>query len=459
MSKFGLVSGIMADVTQTRYAKSGPVHIAYHVQGDAGLDLLWIFGGAIPLEATLEEPRITRFRDRLASFTRLVSYDRRGVGLSDPVASWDSVTLEERAADALAVLDAIGSERAAVLATDYTSGSIAIILAATYPSRVSSLVLNNPTPRIMAAPDYPWGISPEDVVSLADGMRRAIESGDSGSIGLFVPGAVDDRLIDWWVRSVRRGMRPGSVDKAARMIFAADVREVLHIVQAPTLIIHDVGNETWKFQEHARYAEERIPGARRVELPGSHVHVYASDLADRFLDEIEAFLTGVRRGPEPDRVLATVLFTDIVGSTAHAASMGDRAWRALLDDHDAMVRRQLDRFAGSEIDTTGDGFLASFHGPAQAIRCAVSIRNGAGQLGIGIRAGVHTGEVELRGQGIGGIAVHIGARVSALAGDGEVLVSSTVKDLVVGSGIEFDERGSHQLKGVPGEWRLFAVKE
>jgi class 3 adenylate cyclase len=243
------------------------------------------------------------------------------------------------------------------------------------------------------------------------------------------------------------------------MILATDVREALHVVQAPTLIVHDVGNETWKFEEHARYAEERIPGARRVELPGSHVYVYASDVADPFLDRVEVFLTGVRRGPDPDRVLATVLFTDIVGSTAHVASMGDRAWRTLLEDHDAMVRRQLDRFAGREIDTTGDGFLASFHGPAQAIRCALSIRNGAGQLGIAVRAGVHTGEVELRGEDIGGIAVHIGARVSALAGDGEVLVSSTVKDLVVGSGIEFDERGSHELKGVPGEWRLYAVKE
>ena len=356
--------------------------------------------------------------------------------------------------DVRAVMDTVGSERAALLGYS-EGGPMCALFAATYPARTTALITIGSYARRTRTPDYPWAPTLDELRQFMERCRR--EWG--GPVGLdqrWPSAAQDERVRQWWARLLRMGSSPGATVALLQMNAEMDVRHVLPAVRVPTLILHSVGDQTLAIAG-SRYLAERIPGAKFVELPGSD-HIPWGEDADAILDEIEEFLTGVRHGPEPDRVLATVLFTDIVGSTEKAAALGDRRWRDLLEGHHDLVRRELGRFRGREIDTTGDGFLATFDGPARGVRCARAVTEGVRALGLEVRAGLHTGEVEILDDRVSGLAVHIGARVAAAAGPGEVLVSSTVKDLVAGSGLHFQDRGLQTLKGVPGEWRLFAVE-
>jgi pimeloyl-ACP methyl ester carboxylesterase len=439
-------------IPETRYAKSGEVNIAYQVIGEGPRDLVLVPGWVSNLEVFWEEPSLARFLRRLASFSRLILFDKRGTGLSDRVT--DLPNLETRMDDVRAVMDKVGSERAALLGYS-EGGPMCALFAATYPARTSALIMVGSYARRTWAPDYPWGPTPEQHQEFFAKCERDW----GGPVGLEQRGpsvAHDDRFRQWWARLLRMGASPGANLALLRMNAEMDVRHVLPTIRAPTLILHSVGDRALDARG-SRSMAQQIPGAKYVELPGNDHLPWLSD-SDAILDEVEEFLTGVRHGPEPDRVLATVMFTDIVGATERAAALGDRRWRDLLNAHHALVRRELARFRGHEEDTAGDGFLASFDGPARAIRCACAVSDGARQQGLEIRAGLHTGECELIGDKVGGIAVHIGARVAASAAPGEVLVSSTVKDLVAGSGLRFSDRGVHTLKGVPGQWRLFAVE-
>ena len=436
---------------ETRYARSGDVHIAYQVVGDGPLDLVHIPGFVSHLSHAWEEPSLARFYRRLASFSRLILLDKRGTGLSDRVT--DVATLEQRIDDVRAVMDAVGSERAALFSVS-EGGPMSLLFAAAYPERTSALVLYGSGARFLWAPDYTWTSTSEQweenfkLIAERWGAPHNLEGWARSRAG-------DHRFREWLATFQRLGASPGAVIALWRMNMAIDVRPILPAVRAPTLLLHRVGDAAIPV-EHSRYMAERIPSVKYVELPGED-HLWWTGDADAILDEVEEFLTGARHAVEVDRVLATVLFTDIVGSTERAASLGDRRWRELLDAHHAVVRRELARYRGREVHTVGDGFLATFDGPARAVRCAGAISDTVRQLGIEVRAGLHTGEIELMGNDVGGIAVHLGARVAAEARPGEVLVSSTVKDLVAGSGLEFDDRGAHILKGVPGEWRLFAA--
>jgi pimeloyl-ACP methyl ester carboxylesterase len=436
----------------TRYARSGDVNIAYQVVGDAPRDLVLVPGWVSNIEVFWEEPACARFLQRLASFTRLILFDKRGTGLSDRVS--DMPNLETRMDDVRAVMDTVGSGRAALLGNS-EGGPMCALFAATYPARTTALIAAGSYARRTWAPDYPWGPTTEQRQKFIERCQR--EWG--GPVGLderWPSAARDERVRTWWARLLRMGASPGACVALLQMNDEMDVRHVLPAVRVPTLVLHSVGDQALDVRG-SRYMAERIPGAKYVELPGSD-HIPWGEDADAILDEIEEFLTGVRHGPEPDRVLATVLFTDIVGATEKAATLGDRRWRDLLEGHHAVVRRELGRFRGREVDTAGDGFLATFDGPARAVRCATAVRDGVRGLGLDIRAGLHTGECEVMGEKLGGMAVHIGARVAAAAGPGEVLVSSTVKDLVAGSGLRFQDRGLKTLKGVPGEWHLFALE-
>jgi pimeloyl-ACP methyl ester carboxylesterase len=439
---------------ETRYARSGDVNIAYQVVGGGPRDLVLVPGWVSNLEVFWEEPAVARFLDRLASFSRLILFDKRGTGLSDRVSERDLPTLETRMDDVRAVMDTVGSARAALCGYS-EGGPLCTLFAATYPARTTALIMIGSYARRLWAPDYPWAPSNEAHLEFLERCRR--EWG--GPVGLearWPSAAAEARVRQWWSRLLRMGTSPGANLALLRMNAEMDVRHVLPAVRVPTLILHSSGDQALDVRG-SRYMAERIPGARCVELPGNDHVPWGAD-ADAILDEIEEFLTGVRHGPEPDRVLATVLFTDVVGSTEKAAELGDRRWRDLLDSHHALVRRELARFRGTEIDTAGDGVLATFDGPARAVRCAGAIGDVLRPLRLEIRAGLHTGEVELRGERVSGLAVHIGARIAALAGPGETLVSSTVRDLVAGSGLRFVDRGLQPLKGVPGEWRLFAVE-
>jgi pimeloyl-ACP methyl ester carboxylesterase len=439
-------------IPETKYAKSGSVNVAYQVIGDTPLDLVLVPGWVSNLECFWEEPSLERFLRRLASFSRLILFDKRGTGLSDRVT--ESPTLEERMDDVRAVMDAVGSERAAILGVS-EGGPMCVLFAATYPERTESIVMIGSYARRFRAPDYPWGPTPEEHEAFYETLQR--EWGRPVGLEARAPSvAQDERFRQWWARLLRMSASPSTAESLARMNAQIDIRHVLPTIRVPTLILHRTGDRVLD-AGGSRYMGERIPGAKYVELPGMD-HLPWVGNSDAILDEVEDFLTGGRRGPEPDRVLSTVMFTDIVGSTERAAELGDRRWRDLLESHRAVVRRELSRFRGREVETVGDGFLATFDGPARAIKCACTIRDAVQQLGLTIRAGLHTGECELRGDSLGGIALHIGARVAANAGPNEVLVSSTVKDLVAGSGICFDDAGIHVLKGVPGEWRLFGVK-
>jgi pimeloyl-ACP methyl ester carboxylesterase len=437
---------------ETRYARSGEVNIAYQVVGKGPPDLVLVPGWVSNIDVFWEEPALARFLTRLSSFSRLILFDKRGTGLSDRVA--DMPSLEVRMDDVRAVMDHAGSERAALFGYS-EGGTMCALFAATHPSRTSALIMNAAFARRTWAPDYPWGRTQAQTEAHLEQLRR--EWGGPVTMDKRAPSMVqDERSRQWWARWLRSSASPGAAEMLVRMNAEIDIRPVLSAIRVPTLLLHSINDRSIDVAT-SRYMAERMPDAKLVELTGIDHIPWGCD-ADTILDEIEEFLTGVRRGPDPDRVLATVLFTDIVAATEKAASLGDRRWRDLLHNHHALVRRELARYRGREIDTAGDSFLAAFDGPARAVRCACAISDGVRSLGIEVRAGLHTGECEVMGEKLGGISVHIGARVAALAGPGEVLVSSTVKDLVAGSGLSFRERGSEQLKGVPGEWRLFAVE-
>jgi len=404
------------------------------------------------VEYAWEEPWYSDYLRRLASFSRLILLDRRGTGLSDRVAELPS--LEQRMDDVRAVMDAAGSERAALFGHS-EGGPMCMMFAATYPARTSALVLYGTFARLMRAPDYPIGAPAEAAEKFLEQIEQSWGTGIT-SANHFAPTlANDDNFRRSWARFERFAVSPAGMKALMRIIYATDARHVLSVIRSPTLILHRTGDRVARV-EGARYVAERIQGSKYIEMPGVDHFPFVGD-TDAIVGEVQEFLTGVRHAPEPDRILATVMFTDIVGATETAAALGDRRWRDLLDSHHVAVREQLAQFRGREIDTAGDGFLAAFDGPARAIRCACSIVRAARRLGLEIRAGLHTGECEVMGGKLSGIAVHIGARVASMAGRGEVLVSGTVKDLVAGSGIGFEDRAVQTLKGVPGEWHLYAV--
>ena len=440
--------------SQTRYATAPDgLSIAYQVVGEGPRDLVWVPGWISHLEAAWDEPMLARFFERLASFSRLILFDKRGTGMSDRVPESELPTLETRMSDVLSVCDAVGAARPALLGVS-EGAPLCILFAATHPSRTAAIILLGGFAREMAAPGHPWGNTPESLAAFLEEIKRDW----GGPVGLDqrAPSQVgDERFRSNWARYLRLGASPAAVLALCAMNAAIDVRPILESVRVPTLVLHRTGDLAVPV-ESGRYLAEQIPGATLVEMPGIDHLPWVGD-ADRVLGEIEEFLTGVRSVPEQHRMLATVLFTDIVGSTRRASEIGDAAWADLLQAHHEIVREQIRRHGGREINTAGDGFLATFDGPARAIRCALAIGSEVGRLGLQIRAGVHTGEVEVAEEGVRGLAVHIGARIAALAGDGEVLVSRTVKDLVVGSGLSFSERGRTALKGVPDEWELYAV--
>jgi pimeloyl-ACP methyl ester carboxylesterase len=441
----------MAEIPQTRYARSGDLHIAYQVLGNGPIDVMLVPGWISHLELEWDNPRIVRAFERLSSFCRLIRFDKRGTGLSDRVSGVAS--LEERMDDVRAVMDAVGSKRAALLGIS-EGGPMSILFAATYPERTSALVLYGSFARDAWAPDNPWGTTQERQAELD--MNRAATWGEGLGARVVAPDlADDDEFRRWFGRLERGAATPATIKALGQMNLEIDVRSVLSAIAVPTLVVHRTGDLVVNV-ENGRLIARTIPGANLVELPGRNHAPWAVD-AGPLLEEIEAFLTGVRSSPELDRVLATLLFTDIVGSTERAAAIGDSAWKELLEHHRFAVRQQLERHRGREINTTGDGFLASFDGPARAVRCGRAIVDTARALGIQVRAGVHTGECEVMGDDLGGIAVHIGARVAGQAMPDEVLVSSTVKDLVAGAGLRFESRGLRVLKGVPGEWSLFSA--
>jgi class 3 adenylate cyclase len=439
-------------VRETGYARSGDLSVAYEVSGDGDLDLVFVPGFVSHIELMWELPEAARFFARLASFARLIRYDKREQGLSDRVGR--PPTLEEGTDDLRAVLDAVGAERPARFGVS-EGGPMAQLFAATYPHRVRALVLYGTYARVVEGPDYPIGVP----AAVLDDWAQAVVAdwGGPTTVELFAPSMRDDRrFLEWWSRLLRIGTSPRGALALFQQYRQLDSRAALDAISAPTLVLQR-DRDRLAPRRWSRYLAERIPGARYVELPGED-HVFFTEDQDAILDEAEEFLTGERREREPERVLATVLFGDIVDSTRRAAELGDRRWRDLMESHDALVRRQVERHQGRLVKTMGDGFLATFDGPARAIRCARAVEDGARSLGVELRAGLHTGECEVVGSDVGGIAVNIGARVGASAGPGEVLVSSTVKDLVVGSGIRFADHGEHELKGVPGSWRLYAVE-
>lgn len=443
---------------ETHYALSGDVHIAYQVSGDGPFDVVFVPGFVTHMELQWKLPGFGDFLEEVGSFSRLIRFDKRGTGMSDPVSG--APTLETRMDDVRAVMDAVGSRRAAFFGLS-EGAAMSILFSATYPDRTAALVLRSCSPRTLWAPDFPWGRSPEayqreveqglQVFGLRDDARRAVRR----------LGMQTDSEVEAFIDLLRYGSSPGMMTALYRMNRDIDVRDVLPSVRVPALVLHG-GDDQLVPAEVGAYTAKRLRSARFIELPGvGHLALGAG--GSRIRSEMQRFLedvwqTGGWEDAGPDRLLATVLFTDIVDSTSKAIQLGDRRWREVLERHNALVRRELIRFRGREIARTGDGFLAAFDGPARAIRCAGTIVEGVHELGLSVRAGLHTGECEISDGNLAGIAVHTGARVAARATADEVLVSSTVRDLVAGSGIEFDERGMHELKGLPGEWNLFAVR-
>lgn len=436
---------------EIRYAHSGEIDIAFRTLGDGPLTLVYVAGSFSNLEVMWEHPDYRRFCERLASFARLVLFDKRGMGLSDRV---EIGTLEERMDDVRAVLDAVGVERAALLGVS-EGGPMSILFAATYPKRTQALILCGAEVKEEITDDWPWG-----EMTRAD-FERSLATlperwGKGASAARFLADTADAEFqFRWWGRVQLQAASPRVATIFQRMAFDIDVRHVVPTITTPTLIIHRIGDKVCHV-ENARFLASHISGARYVELPGNAHSPYAGG-GTEIADEIQEFLTGIREPKEPDRVLLTVLFTDIVNSTQRARELGDRRWRELLNRHNAAVRDALTRFRGREINTTGDGFVAVFDGPARAIRCARAIVAAVHNLGLEIRAGLHTGEVEIVNGDIRGIAVHIGARVATLAKPGEVVVSGTVKDLIAGSGMALAHRGTHGFKGLPGNWQVYAV--
>jgi class 3 adenylate cyclase len=435
-----------------RYARSGDLNIAYIVEGDdRGTDLVWVPPWVSQVEYLWSEDSLQRVMDRLTTFARVITFDRRGSGLSDPLSG--APTLEEQMDDVIAVMDAAGSERAAIAGT-LEGGPMAAMFAATYPERTEALILYATFARATWAPDYDWAWSAGERKAHMDELVS--HWGEGRVAGSVAPSHWQDpEFREWAGRLERLAASPSTIARIFDLIGEFDVREVLPSIRVPTLVMHRRDDSFIKI-EHSRYISSRIPQAKFVELEGAD-NMFSLGDREAVLGEIEEFLTGERHSREPDRMLATVLFTDICGSTERAAELGDRGWRSMLERHDAVFRRALDRHRGREVKHTGDGFLATFDGPARAIRCAADVAGAMGSLGLQIRAGLHTGELEVMNGDLGGLAVHIAARVMDTAAPSEVLVSSTVKDLVAGSGVEFEDRGTHELKGIPGEWRLFAV--
>jgi class 3 adenylate cyclase len=448
------------DIPETRYARSGDVAIAYQVIGDGPIDLVFAPGFVSNIEAGWSVPGRGEFLRALAEFTRVIQFDKRGTGMSDPLR--DELTLEVPMDDVRAVMDAAGSERAALLGID-SGGMMSAVFAATYPERTSGLILCGTSARTLWAPDHPWGRTEAEHLRMIDRYERFWGTPDHTLEVLeqYSPSASHDaETIRVWASYFRQSASPGAISAFERMRMLIDIRDVLSAIHVPTLVAHRQGDRVVDIRA-GRYLADRIAGARFLELDGDDHSPFAGGVADELVAVARGFLAEVptdRSWEEHDRVLATVLFTDIVGSTAKAAELGDARWRELLELHHAAIRRQLSRHRGTEVETAGDGFLASFDGPARAIRCATSIIESVKELGLEVRAGVHAGECELVEGKVSGIAVHIGARVAAEAHPSEVLVSSTVKDLVAGSELEFEDRGAGELRGVPGEWRLYAVK-
>jgi class 3 adenylate cyclase len=439
---------------QVRYAKNDGVSIAYEVRPGGPVDLLYMADWVVPL-AAMGEQHLGYFLDRLNSFSRLLLWDRRGVGQSDPAPTAESPTLEQWIGDALCVMDAEAVTRAVVVGGDI-GGQVAQFFAASHPERTAALVLVNTCARYRYADDYRFGVPDDQISFLLDLVEKMWGSGYPPP-ELLAPSMAHDSVWKAWMNRIQRlGASPSTARAILQMSCDVDLRPVLGSIGVPTLVLHSRGDQIMTV-EHGRYLAESIPGARYVELPGADHPASLGD-ADAILDEIEQFLTGMRRGGDPDRVVATVLFTDIVGSTDLASRLGDRRWRQVLEDHDRVVREQLLRSRGREINTRGDGFLATFDAPGRAIRCALALGEATKRLGVSIRVGVHVGEVEVRGDDVAGIAVHIGARICALARASEVLVSRTVLDLVAGSGLQFRDAGEHELKGVPDRWQLYSVE-
>jgi class 3 adenylate cyclase/pimeloyl-ACP methyl ester carboxylesterase len=442
-------------IPETRYAKKGDAHIAYQVVGEGPLDLVLVSTWFSHVEARWDLPGYVRYLRRLSSFSRLISFDKYGMGLSDPIPSKELPPLEDWMDDVSAVMDAVGIERAAIMGVAEAS-PMAELFAATYPERTSALVLVSATARISAAPGYEIGAPPdvqERLISMAEqawGRRDLIAAINPSLAG-------DSAAAEAWGRYFRLSASPATAATVMRMLFELDVRDVLGAIRVPTLIVHRQDNPIVTVDQ-GRYLADHIEGAKFVAVPGADYGLAVGDI-DVVIDEVEEFLTGSRPAHATDRVLATVLFTDIVDSTRRAAELGDARWRDVLERHDELARTEVARFGGAISDFTGDGLVASFEGPARAVRCAFALRDRLRTLGLDIRAGLHTGEVERRSEGMAGIGVHIAARVLALAGAGEVLVSRTVRDLVTGSGLTFVDRGTHALKGVPEEWEILEAIE
>jgi class 3 adenylate cyclase len=435
-----------------KYARSGDVSIAYQVSGEGPIDLVLVPGWVSHLDFMRTHPLMERSLKRLASFSRLILFDKRGTGLSDRVP--DIPNLETRMDDVRAVMDAAGSERAALFGVS-EGVPMSLLFAATYPHRTSHLVLYGAMARSTATEDYPWAPYPE---AIEMNLAYVDEYWGAGvTLDVFAPSLVDDQdFRDWWKAFERHAASPSAISQLVKMFSDIDVRHLLPSIRVPTLLIHRKGDRVANYRG-AKWMSDQIPGARFVLLPGVDHLPFAGD-SNAVFEEVQEFVTGSRPSPVLDRVLATCLFTDVVGSTQKAAELGDARWQDLLESHHSAVRRELERFRGREVKTIGDGFFAIFDGPARGVLCAKAIVREVKRMGLDLRAGLHTGECEIVDGDVRGIAVHIAARVAAMAGAGQVLVSSTVKDLVAGSEINFQDAGSHVLRGVPGEWRLFTVK-
>jgi pimeloyl-ACP methyl ester carboxylesterase len=435
----------------TRYTRSGELNIAYQVIGDGPLDIVYVPGWVSNLDYAWAFPRMVHVFERLSAFARLILFDKRGTGLSDRSVGFP--TLEQRMQDVQAVMDAVGSRRAALIGTS-EGGNMCMLFAATYPERTAALVLNGCFAKGLWAEDYPWAKTREQVEEELAAIAR--DWGGPFDLSNAAPSLVDDKEArDWLAGFLRNSASPQDAVALSRWNTEIDVRDILSAIHVPTLVLHRTGDR-WVKVDEGRFVADRIQGAKWVELPGDDHMIWAGD-ADRTLDEIEEFLTGVRPQPTSERVLLTVLFTDIVGSTSVAAKLGDQRWKELLQRHDDAVRMELRRFDGTEVNTTGDGFLAAFQGPTKAIQCAVAIRDRAAAMGLDIRAALHTGECQRCGNNLSGIAVHLASRLLDHAATGDVMVSRTVKDLVVGSGVAFEERGEANLRDVPGSWQLYAA--
>jgi class 3 adenylate cyclase len=439
---------------QTRYARSGDISIAYQVLGDSPFDLVFVHGWVSHLDMQWDEPHLAAFLGRLASFARLIILDKRGTGLSDRVALNELPTLEQRMDDLRAVMDATGSEKASLFGVS-EGGAMCLLFAATYPNRVRSVLTFGSYAKRIRSPDYPWAPTRDEREAA---YRELLETwGTTRGLEAVFPSMIGNPAFEEWVGAYfRASASPAAAVALLRMNSEADIRAILPSVRVPALVMNRIEDGDVRVEE-ARYIASRIPGATLKLFPGAD-HVAWVGYTDDILGEIEEFLTGSRHADISDRVLATILSTDIVGSTELVTRLGDRNWRDLLERHHTLVRRELQRFRGREIDTAGDGFFAAFDGPARAIRCAKAVVGDSANLGVEVRAGLHTGECEILGDKLTGIAVHTAARVAASASPGEVLVSATVRDLVAGSGITFAERGEHALKGLPDRLRLFAVE-